>query len=34
MTELKIRPATRADGQVLAGLAERLASFQLPPWRT
>jgi ribosomal protein S18 acetylase RimI-like enzyme len=34
MTELKIRPATRADRQVLAGLAERLASFRLPPWRT
>jgi GNAT superfamily N-acetyltransferase len=33
MTELKIRPATRADGPVLAGLAERLASFELPPWR-
>ena len=34
MSELNIRPASRADRQVLAGLAERLASFQLPPWRT
>ena len=34
MPELKIRPATRADRPVLVGLAERLASFQLPPWRT
>ena len=34
MTDLTIRPATRADGQLLAGLAERLASFHLPPWRT
>ena len=33
MTELKIRPATREDGPVLAGLAQRLASFELPPWR-
>ena len=34
MTDLKIRPATRADARLLAGLAERLASFPLPPWRT
>jgi GNAT superfamily N-acetyltransferase len=34
MTDLKIRPATTADARLLAGLAERLASFSLPPWRT
>jgi ribosomal protein S18 acetylase RimI-like enzyme len=34
MTELKIRPATAADAHVLAALAERLASFTLPSWRT
>ncbi len=34
MTDLKIRPATSADAPLLAGLAARLASFPLPPWRT
>src|SRR4030095_6750809 len=34
MTDLKIRPATREDGTLLTGLAARLASFPLPPWRT
>jgi ribosomal protein S18 acetylase RimI-like enzyme len=34
MTDLKIRPATSADARLLAGLAARLASFPLPPWRT
>lgn len=34
MTDLKVRPATRADARLLAGLAERLASFPLPSWRT
>lgn len=34
MTDLKIRPARREDAPVLAGLAARLASFPLPPWRT
>jgi ribosomal protein S18 acetylase RimI-like enzyme len=34
MTDLTIRPATTADARLLATLAERLASFPLPPWRT
>ena len=34
MTDLKVRPATRADAPLLAVLAERLASFPLPSWRT
>jgi ribosomal protein S18 acetylase RimI-like enzyme len=34
MTDPKIRPATREDAPLLAGLAERLASFPLPSWRT
>jgi GNAT superfamily N-acetyltransferase len=34
MTDLTIRPATSADARLLTGLAERLASFSLPPWRT
>jgi ribosomal protein S18 acetylase RimI-like enzyme len=34
MTDLTIRPATTADLRLLATLAERLASFPLPPWRT
>ena len=34
MTDLTVRPATPADGRLLAALAERLASFPLPPWRT
>jgi ribosomal protein S18 acetylase RimI-like enzyme len=34
MTDLTIRPATSADARLLATLAERLASFPLPPWRT
>jgi ribosomal protein S18 acetylase RimI-like enzyme len=33
MTDLTIRPATSADARLLATLAERLASFPLPPWR-
>ena len=33
-TDLKIRPATREDAPLLTGLAVRLASFPLPPWRT
>jgi ribosomal protein S18 acetylase RimI-like enzyme len=33
MTDLKIRPARREDAPVLTGLAARLASFPLPPWR-
>ena len=32
-TDLKIRPATREDRPLLTGLAARLASFPLPPWR-
>lgn len=34
MPDLTIRPATAADARLLATLAERLASFPLPPWRT
>jgi ribosomal protein S18 acetylase RimI-like enzyme len=34
MTDLTIRPATREDAPLLTGLAARLASFPLPPWRT
>jgi GNAT superfamily N-acetyltransferase len=34
MTDLTIRLATAADAHVLATLAERLAAFQLPLWRT
>ena len=34
MTDLTIRPATAGDERLLAALAERLAEFPLPPWRT
>jgi ribosomal protein S18 acetylase RimI-like enzyme len=34
MTDLKVRLATRADAPLLSRLAERLASFPLPSWRT
>ena len=34
MTDLTIRRATAADAPILRSLAERLAAFPLPPWRT
>jgi GNAT superfamily N-acetyltransferase len=33
-TDLVIRLATLADEPALTGFAQRLASFELPPWRT
>jgi ribosomal protein S18 acetylase RimI-like enzyme len=34
MTDPTIRPATMADAHLIASLAERLAAFTLPEWRT
>ena len=34
MSDLTLRAATVADGPALAALADRLAAFDLPPWRT
>src|SRR4029453_9107906 len=34
MPRLPIRPAPGADARLRTGLAERLTSFSLPPWRT
>lgn len=34
MTGVRIRRAEKADEAVLTALADRLAGFELPPWRT